>query len=197
MTEKKKSTTNAKVLTVLLIILFVGSCACLIFAGVTGRIHKPSDSDTDATTTAAVEENTTYSNTTVSADATALTTAEATEATEATEMQSVALILHDTYYACSAVDANGDDVSLNAYFGSGFAAYGGAITFNSGRFSIDMGVSAGGSANVGDYRFVSDTELELRYDNSDISTAAVEISKGEVVSIDVAMDDITVTFKAQ
>ena len=199
MSEKRKSTFSAKVLTVLIIVLFVGAVACFVYAVCTGTFSKdimaevetnePSSSVSEVA--ASVPEGT---------DAVKDTTA--TESTTGTPdkngaVANASFIVAPSYKAKGAVDANGDKVDLRAYFGSGFASYGGSLKFDGNRFTLNMGVSANSDSSKGEYDIISMTELELKFDNSDITTASFVSDDKTITSLDVPMDDIVVTFVAE
>lgn len=204
MKDNKKSTPNAKALTVVLIILVLGSIACFVVAVVTGVLRSDVVNTTDpvaeTTVTASLpsETETAPEGTAASGETSAVSTE---ETMEKTGVAGADFIIADSYYAASAVDADGNPVDMRAYFGSGFASYGGSLVFdNSGsesEFSINMGVSSGSSSSsVGTYSIIAYDSMELRFDNSDITVATFEIEDRNIVSIDVPMDDIVVTFKA-
>lgn len=199
MSEKKKSTPNAKVLTVLLIVLFFGSCVCFLIAVFTGSIGSDIIEPTDALETTVSETIAeTQAADTKASESTSATETAATEVSESNAVASAAVIVAESYAAKSAVDLDGNSVDMRAYFGSGFASYGGTLSFEGQRFAINMGVSSGSSSSsVGSYDIISLNEMELDYDNSDIAVATFEVENDTVVSISVPMDDITVTFVAE
>ena len=195
----KKITAKAKVLTAVLVILFLGACAVIIYAGMNGAPGGESVLDSiketaDVTTTAPSD--------TTAATAETSSTAEATTeaATQETEEEFVnnnvpGVVFSSFYDAAFGVDAYGDKVDLSQYFGSGFTSYGGAVMFDGKRFQISMGVSAGDSSTMGKYVVESETELTLYFDNSDIKTAKITTEDGVVTSVEIPMNDIVVTFK--
>ena len=203
MKDNKKSTTNAKVLTVLLIVLCVGAIGCFVFAIFTGVLNSgvvdSTQPSTEASTAVALPSET--ETTDLSTKATDPTTQSSTEETmEKTGVAGADFVIADSYYAASAVDLEGNPVDMRAYFGSGFASFGGSLTFDESgaepRFSIAMGISSGGSSFVGTYSIISYGSMELRFDNSDVAVATFEVEDRSVVSVEVPMDDIVVTFKA-
>lgn len=203
MNEKKKSTPNARALTVVLIILVLGSIACFVFAVVTGVLRSdvvdPTEPSAEVTTGVVLPSESTAAPEETDADNTATTSA--TDASmEKTGVAGADFEISDSYYAASAVDLEGNPVDLRTYFGSGFATFGGTLSFDESgaepRFSINMGISSGSSSSVGTYSVIAYGSMELRFDNSDVTVATFEIEDHSVVSLEVPMDDIVVTFKA-
>lgn len=194
MAEKRKSTFKAKVLTVIIVVLFVGSCATLVFAICTGKLSRadntPPTETQSNTETVAVTETVAYT------EVTELTT-ESTETT-ATEELSAELVLGSTYevdYWAEYKDEHG-----SAGLGVLFGAYtqGVEINFNGGRFTVST-VSSYETLDVatGTFAFISDSEIELRYDNSNIEIAKVVETDGSTVTVlDVPMDIEGTTLRA-
>ena len=190
MKVNKKSTTKAKVLTVALLILFLGSCAVLIFAICTGQLSRkgnvnPTDSTTPTETVVSTVANTEIPTTALTEQTTQLSTpAESTPV----ETVSSALSLGTSYDAEYWVEYNADNNS------SGLAVLFGAHTRKvSVNFSDENKFSVSVNDNVevasGTFSVVSDNEIELRYDNSYIATAEIiETADGMVTLMDFSMD---------
>lgn len=190
MKVNKKSTTKAKVLTVALLILFLGSCAVLIFAICTGQLSRkgnvnPTDSTTPTETVVSTVANTEIPTTALTEQTTQLSTpAESTPV----ETVSSALSLGTSYDAECWVEYNADNNS------SGLAVLFGAHTRKvSVNFSDENKFSVSVNDNVevasGTFSVVSDNEIELRYDNSYIATAEIiETADGMVTLMDFPMD---------
>ena len=190
MKVNKKSTTKAKVLTVALLILFLGSCAVLIFAICTGQLSRkgnvnPTDSTTPTETVVSTVANTEIPTTALTEQTTQLSTpAESTPV----ETVSSALSLGTSYDAECWVEYNADNNS------SGLAVLFGAHTRKvSVSFSDENKFSVSVNDNVevasGTFSVVSDNEIELRYDNSYIATAEIiETADGMVTLMDFPMD---------
>lgn len=196
MKVNKKSTLKAKVLTVALLVLFLGSCAVLIFAICTGQLSRegkenPTESVAATETVVNVTEST-GTPTTLSEPATeASTPAGTTEPSVSSELS-----LGTTYNAEYWVEYNADNGS------SGLAVLFGAQTRNvtvsfsdENTFSVSVDDSEIAS---GTYSFISDNEIELRYDNSYIASAEIiETEDGVASLIDFPMDieDTTLRIK--
>ena len=190
MKVNKKSTTKAKVLTVALLILFLGSCAVLIFAICTGQLSRkgnvnPTDSTTPTETVVSTVANTEIPTTALTEQTTQLSTpAESTPV----ETVSSALSLGTSYDAECWVEYNADNNS------SGLAVLFGAHTRKvSVNFSDENKFLVSVNDNVevasGTFSVVSDNEIELRYDNSYIATAEIiETADGMVTLMDFPMD---------
>lgn len=193
MSEKRKSTLSAKVLTILIIVLFAGACACFVYAVCTGTLSKEIMAEVDEINASEAAATATAG---TPADSEPDTSVPATTGTpdKNDAVANASFIVAPSYKAKGAVDANGEKVDLRAYFGSGFASYGGHLNFEGHRFTLDMGVSANSDSSKGEYGFVSMTEIELKFDNSDVTTASFTLDGKDVTSIDVPMDDIVVTF---
>lgn len=194
MAEKRKSTTKAKLLTVVLVVLFLGSCATLIFAvctdilGINGNTS-PTETITPTETTAIVSTTASVPETTPSSSALPTTTSEAVET--GIKLGSV----YDVDYWAEYKDEYGS-AGIGVLFGA--HAKGATITFENGCFVVAV-VGANETLDVasGTYSFVSDTEIELRYENSDIRTAKVIETENDVVTIlDFSMDIEDTTLRA-
>ena len=190
MSEKRKSTPTAKVLTVVLLVLFLGSCATLVFAVCTdilGINSNTTPTDPVATTDIYVTENITTVNTEVLPS----TTVPLTTVAESDEAD---LCFAEKYKITSVCDENGDEMDLRVAFGNSFRE--GYVEFDSDRFFIGLTVQGPPENYGGTYKFISDSEVELRYDNSAIKSAFIKDvdDAGFVTEIDVTMSsDFVIT----
>lgn len=194
MSEKRKSTLKAKVLTAILIILFAGSCAAIIFAICTGSISR--ENNTNPTETSAVTETPAVTETAADTEATTLTTV--TNATTAAQGADSSIKLGSAYnvdYWVEYKEENGS-AGLGVLFGA--RTQGAVVTFEGDRFTVST-VSSNETADVasGSFSFISDSEIQLRYDNSNIATAKViETENGTVSVLDIPMDIEGTTLRA-
>lgn len=185
MSEKRKSTPKAKALTLVLIVLFLGSCACLIVAFCNDMLGKDIDTvpvDTTAVTAAVTGTSPTENTQNATEQTTEVTEAASTRVEIDESWPNVSLsykIDHWVEYK----DENGTN-GLGVLFGA--HTTGGNVTFADGRFTVNKDETevAGGT-----YKVISDTEVELRYDNSHIATATIlETEDGVITSMDFPMD---------
>ena len=189
MAEKRKSTPQAKVLTVVLLILFLGSCAVLIFAVCTDilGINKDNPTEPVTTTNVSASEDVTTLNTEETSSSTALESSTA----ESGESE---LYFAEKYEIVSVCDEQGNEMDLRVAFGNNFKE--GFVEFDGGRFFITLTVQGPPDNYGGTYSFVSDTEAELRYDNSNIKSAFIKETDGTglVTVVDVTMSsDFVIT----
>lgn len=194
MSEKRKSTPQAKVLTVVLLILFLGACAVLVFAvcsdiwGINNNTVPSTDASTEISVTSATEAAST-------AEPTAEKTSAATEASESQGAYPVLGAAYDVDYWAEYMDLHGS-AGLGVLFGA--QTRGATINFEDGRFVVNVSsADQGFEATSGSYSFISETEIELRYDNSDIKTAKViEAEDGLITCLDFPMDIEDTTLRA-
>lgn len=202
MKVNKKSTTKAKVLTVALLILFLGSCAVLIFAICTGQLSRkgnvnPTDSTTPTETVVSTVANTEIPTTALTEQTTQLSTpAESTPV----ETVSSALSLGTSYDAEYWVEfeAEHGTSGLAVLFGAKTQSV--SVNFSDdNRFSVNvMSYNENHEMETGTYSFNTDGSIELRYDNSYIATASVlENENGIITSMDFPMgfEDTTLRLK--
>lgn len=187
MNKNKKSTTKAKVLTVILVSVFIGSCAVLVFAictNILGIPKKPVATEPQVTTAAFATEE-------VSTTATAVTepSSEATTEQSLTAV-STTLTLGSTYNVDYWVEY------MNDYGTSGLGVLFGARTkaatvafADDNTFSVTVENNGSVEVSTGTYAFMNDGNIELRFDNSNITTAMVlETENSEITSMDFPMD---------
>lgn len=199
MSVKRKSTLKAKVLTVILIVLFAGSCATLIFAICTGQLSREGKEvlvETTVSAEASTETATANASTSVTeAQTTASTTAAQTTATESVESNVTLGTTYNVDYWAEYKAENGS-AGLGVLFGA--HTQGVIISFDGDKFSVSV-VNYDELLPVatGDYSFVSDSEIELRFDNSAIEIATVvESENGVATVIDFPMDIEDTTLRA-
>ncbi len=192
MNVNKKSTLKAKVLTVALLVLFLGSCAVLIFAIFTGQLSRedkktPTESTTPVESVLNTEENTEASSTYFTEPATQYSTpAETTGA----DISSSAVSLGNSYDAQYWVEHEAEygTAGLAVLFGA--KTQGVSVNFIDGnRFSVNVtSYNESHEMETGTYIFTTDGNIELRYDNSFIATANVlETENGTITSMDFPM----------
>lgn len=199
MSKNRKSSPKAKVLTILLLVLFGGSCAVLVFAVCTGQLSRDNSNESYTYIGNVTISTSVFDETVVSTDSVLSSSAYTEPSTEAqtseTTAQSVSLA--SIYKIKSVCDENGNAMELRALFGADFKE--GSVEFSDGRFVIDVPVHGNSDAYGGEYNFISDVKIELRYDNSDIKYAYVtDIDEnGAVKVLDVTMSgDFVITCTA-
>ncbi len=188
MKEKRKSTPKAKLLTAVLLVLFLGSCAVLVFAVCTDILGINSIEPTEpvATTQAVATEEVTTANTEAS-----VASATASEPVETSTAVSSNITLGSIYNVDYWAEYKADNGS------SGLGVLFGAQTQSAEvKFSDDNKFSVVINANneavevsSGTYIIISESEVELRYENSNIETATVsETENGVATVMDFSMD---------
>lgn len=190
MNVNKKSTLKAKVLTVALLVLFLGSCAVLIFAILTGRLSRegkvnPTESTPSVETTVSTEAHTDIPTTALTQP---ITQPSSTEA-GTTEVSDYSALSPGTSYNAeywAEYNADNNSSGLAVLFGARTRSV--TVSFSDdNKFSVlvndDIEVA------IGTYSVVSETEIELRYDNSNIAYAQiVETEDGVITVMDFPMD---------
>lgn len=104
------------------------------------------------------------------------TTQVATTATEpvTTTAAPVQLKLSASYIPTKAFDSNGAEVDLYTVYGSSFRDYGGSLCFKEdGTFTTYIGVFGNINNESGTYKVISDTEIEMLFNNDKTVTAIV------------------------
>lgn len=185
MKEKRKSTPKAKALTAVLLVLFLGSCAVLIYAVFTdilGLDNPPSPTEPSATIVATEPVTTEVTINTTEAPATSAVNTTTADIANSDDI----IILGATYNADYWIEhkAEHDTSGLALLFGSKIQSV--FISFDNGRFSVN-GVSYNEpqAFETGTYSFMEDGNIELRFDNSDIATATVlNLENGVITSMD-------------
>ncbi len=195
MSEKRKSTPKAKVLTAVLLVLFLGSCATLVFAvctdilGVNNNRTNPTET-VSATETTVAEETTAQPETTEAVITTIATTA--------SEAQATGISLGSTYNVdyWAEYQAEHNASGLAVLFGA--RTQGAVISFDNGRFTVSsVSNDEYTSVATGSYSLISDSEIELRYDNSYIAAAIVaEAEDGVATALDFPLDVEGTTLRA-
>lgn len=191
MSQKRKSTLKARVLTVLLIVLFGGSCAVLVFAVCTGQLSR--DNNNEKYTEPPLMEASTLEEIGVDSISTSSAKTEPASTVAATALRT-SLSFAPKYEILSVCDENGASMELSVAFGADFTK--GSVEFSDGRFFINLPVQGKPDSYGGSYKLVSASEAELRYDNSDIKTAFInEVdSSGVITAVDITMSsDFVIT----
>lgn len=192
MKVNKKSTLKAKVLTAALLVLFLGSCAVLIFAIFTGQLSRedkktPTESTAPVETVINTEDNTEASSVSFTEpEAEASTPAE----TSASDTASSANSLGTSYDAQYWVEHKAEHGTNGLAVLFGAKTQGVSVNFIDGnRFSVNVtSYNESHEMETGTYIFTTDGNIELRYDNSFIATANVlETKNGTITSMDFPM----------
>lgn len=104
-------------------------------------------------------------------------TQEATEApTEVvtTQAEEITIKLLSSYAPTKALDADGNEVEVSVVYGSGYRDYGGSLCFKEdGTFTTFIGVFGNVNNESGTYKIISDTQIELLYNNDKTEIATV------------------------
>lgn len=186
MSEKRKSTPKAKVLTAVLLILFLGSCAVLIFAVCTDILGI--NSNTNPTETITPTETSAIVSTTASIPATIPSSS--VLPTTASEVSDAGVNLGSIYEVDYWVEymAEKGAPGLGVLFGA--RTQGAVVTFEEDRFTVsNLNYDEYVPVVSGTFSFVSDNEIELRFDNSNIEIATVlDAENGVATVIDFPMD---------
>lgn len=94
--------------------------------------------------------------------------------TVTTKTQSVNITLSASYIPSKAYDTNGAEIGLDTVYGTGLRDYGGSLCFKEdGTFTTFIGVYGNADNESGTYKIVSDTEIEMTYNNDTVKTAVV------------------------
>lgn len=188
MSKNKKSTPKAKVLTAVLLIVFLGSCAVLAFAICTDILgvapKKPNPTEPVGTTAVSATEEIT----TIATEATVPSSQ--VSVPQSSTAVSTTLTLGSTYNVDYWVEY------MNDYGTSGLGVLFGARTkaatvvfSDDNTFSVTVENNGSLEVSTGTYSFMSDGNIELRFDNSNITTAMVlETENSEITSMDFPMD---------
>ncbi|MBQ8000164.1 MAG: hypothetical protein IJ298_02970 [Ruminococcus sp.] len=121
------------------------------------------------------------------------TTAEPVTTTAAT----VQLKLSASYIPTKAFDSNGAEASVYTVYGSSFRDYGGSLCFKEdGTFTTFIGVFGNVDNESGTYKIISDTEIEMLYNNDKTETAIITQvdSEGNVVELKMPHRSFDVVF---
>ncbi len=103
------------------------------------------------------------------------TTVPATETVApTTEKTASELTLSASYIPTKAFDKNGSEVSIYTVYGSSLREYGGSLSFKEdGTFTTFIGVFGNVNNESGTYKTISDTEIEMTYNNDTTEIAVV------------------------
>lgn len=180
MKEKSKSTTKAKILTAVLLILFLGSCAVLVFAICTDILGINNVKPTQPVTTAqatATEEFTTANTEATEASVTA------SEPVETSSAITTELTLGSTYNVDYWVENKAENGTPGLALLYGVRVQRVYVSFDNGRFSVNVvSYNESQETDTGTYFFTDDGNIELQYDNSNIATATVLESENGIIT---------------
>lgn len=192
MYEKRKSTLKAKVLTAVLIILFVGSCAAIIFAICTGNLSR--DNNNTPTESSNITDTSTVPSTASMTEASEPETSDL----EATSAEVKSIDLASSYNVDYWVEYKTDNGSAGLGVLFGAHTQGAVIHFEGGRFAVStLSVYETLDVAAGTFSFVSESEVELRYDNSNVETLKIIEAEDSVATvIDFPMDIEGTTLRA-
>lgn len=97
-----------------------------------------------------------------------------TTAPETTADTSTSIKLSASYIPSKAFDENGSEVSIYVVYGSSLRDSGGSLCFNEdGTFTTYIGVFGNVNNESGTYKILSDTEIEMLYNNDSTETAVI------------------------
>ncbi len=109
-----------------------------------------------------------------SAETTTVVTTTAETEPVTTESKTANITLSASYVPAKAFDKNGSEVGLDSVYGSGLRDYGGSLCFKEdGTFTTFIGVYGNVNNESGTYKIISDTEIEMTYNNDTTETAVV------------------------
>ena len=184
MSKNEKSTPKAKVLTAVLLIVFLGSCAVLVFAVCTDILgiapKNPNPTEPQATTAVSVTESATVE-TTEASEASA--SASAPQSSTAVFSQ---LTLGSTYNVDYWVENKAEHGTPGLALLYGTKVQSVYVSFDNDRFSVNVvKYNESQETETGTYSFTDNGNIELRYDNSNITTATVlESENGMITTMD-------------
>ena len=179
MAEKRKSTAKAKMLTAVLIVLFLGSCAALIFAVCTDilGINNVNSTEPVATTTIPATEEASTANTEVTEPSSASAPAETSSAVNSE------LTLGSTYNVDYWVENKAENGTPGLALLYGARVQSVYVSFDNGRFSVNVvKYNESQETEAGTYSLIDNDNIELRYDNSNITTATVLESENGIIT---------------
>ena len=91
-----------------------------------------------------------------------------------TESSPSELKLAENYLPVKAFDFDGNEVGLDKVYGSGFREHGGYLSFKEdGTFTTFIGVFGNIDKESGTYKIISDTEIEMTFNNDTAEIAVV------------------------
>lgn len=97
-----------------------------------------------------------------------------------TENTASELTLSASYIPQKAFDATGSEVSIYTVYGSSLRDYGGSLCFKEdGTFTTFIGVYGNVNNESGTYKIISDTEIEMVYNNDTTETAVITQTDSE------------------
>lgn len=99
---------------------------------------------------------------------------EATTEAVTTQGEEITIKLLSTYAPVNAFDADGNEVGISLVYGSSYRDYGGSLCFKEdGTFTTFIGVFGNVDNESGTYKIISDTQIELLYNNDTTEIATV------------------------
>ncbi len=153
----KKHLTNKKIALVLAVMLML---SCLMLTGCKGDAGATADEATTAATTAP-----------------AVTVADKEFAS-----------LKESYKPAMAFDLEGNPVELTTVYGSAFKEHSGELCFKKdGTFTAYIGVYANEDSVTGTYKVLSQTEIELTYNNDTTKTAVITVIDVDVNAVEIRL----------
>lgn len=84
------------------------------------------------------------------------------------------VVLLSSYTPKAAYDQSGNEIALDVAFGTAYSTYGGYLAFTSqGEFSVCVGAGGNPNNHNGTYKILSDSEIQLTYNNGNVDTAEI------------------------
>ena len=105
-----------------------------------------------------------------------------------TQAQEISIKLLSSYVPTKALDADGNDVDVSFVYGSSYRDYGGSLCFKEdGTFTTFIGAFGNVNNESGTYKIISDTQIELLYNNDTTEIATVLKVDSELNVIELIM----------
>lgn len=156
----KKNLTSKRIALVLAVMLML---SCLMLTGCKGDAGATPD---EATTTAAP----------------------ATTAPAVTIADKEFASLKESYKPAMAFDLEGNPVDLTTVYGSAFKEHGGELCFKKdGTFTAYIGAYANEDSVTGTYKVLSQTEIELTYNNDTTKSAVITVIDVDVNAVEIRL----------
>lgn len=116
------------------------------------------------------------------------TTAAATTAPVVTVADKEFASLKETYKPAMAFDQEGNSVDLTTVYGSAFKEHGGELCFKKdGTFTAYIGAYANEDSVTGTYKVLSQTEIELTYNNDSTKSAVITVIDVDVNAVEIRL----------
>lgn len=91
-----------------------------------------------------------------------------------TQTQEFSIKLLSSYAPTKALDADGNTVDISSVYGSSYRDYGGSLCFEEdGTFTTFIGAFGNVNNESGTYKIISDTQIEMLYNNDTTEIATV------------------------